>query len=82
MGLLDLDAMQWALAPAPTRTTTVIDRLLDGDRVVTWVQDQGCGRLGPKVQVGLSAAGRETLTLVDEPGSTAAPTRLEDLPRF
>lgn len=78
MGLLDVDRMQWDLAPAPTRTTTVIDRLLDGDPVVAFVQDHGHGRLGPGLQVGLTPAGLETLAVGDEPSST----RLQDLPRF
>ncbi|TFY99983.1 hypothetical protein [Ramlibacter rhizophilus] len=78
MGLLDVDRMQWDLAPAPTRTTTVIDRLLEGDPVVAWTPEQGMGPLGPNFKVGVTPAGRETLALGEEPSGT----RLQDLPRF
>lgn len=79
MGLLDIDRMQWDLAPAPTRTTTVIDRLLEGDTVVAWLPDDGShARLSPGLQVGLSAQGRETISLSEE----GSGKRLQDLPRF
>ncbi|MBL0420195.1 hypothetical protein JI739_07525 [Ramlibacter sp. AW1] len=79
MGLLDVDRMQWDLAPAPTRATTVIDRLLEGDPVVAWLPEHGSGgRLGPGLQVGLSAQGLETLAFPDG----VSGTRLQDLPRF
>ncbi|MEJ7931955.1 hypothetical protein WG922_18430 [Ramlibacter sp. AN1015] len=78
MGLLDVDRMQWDLAPAPTRTTTVIDRLLDGDTVVAWLPQEGRGGVGPGLQVALSRSGLETLALEDEPPGA----RLQDLPRF
>jgi hypothetical protein len=78
MGLLDVDRMQWDLAPAPTRYTTVIDRVLDGDTVVTWARGTDMADLGPGLQVAVTADGLETLAFADE----RAGTRLEDLPRF
>lgn len=79
MGLLDVDHMRWDLAPAPTRCTTVIDRLLDGDKVVAFMPDSSSAAdLGPGLQLGLTAGGLETLALADERNGT----RLQDLPRF
>lgn len=79
MGLLDTDRMQWDFAPSPARASTVIDRLLEGDTVVTcFPQDGEPCRLGPGVQVGLSPEGTETLALADERSDTC----LQDLPSF
>ncbi len=79
MGLFDPSRMAWEHEPAPTRTTTVIDRLLDGDAVLTlWPDEQAPWRLGPRLQLGLSPTGTEQIALPVE----AAGERLQDLPRF
>lgn len=79
MGLIDLPRMHWELAPAPTRLTTVIDHLLDGDVVLTlWQGPEGGWHAGPGLQMDVSQHGIEQLAMVVEhPGQ-----RLRDLPRF
>lgn len=79
MGMLDPHGMAWDRAPAPTRASTVVDRLLDGDTVVTlWPDLQAPGRLGPRLQIGVSPRGLEQIALPDG----VAGQRLQDLPRF
>lgn len=79
MGLLDVDRMQWDRAPAPARTSAVIDRLLEGDTVVTLLGDPAHPRrIGPGLKVGVSPDGEETLA-EDEAPHTAS---LAELPRF
>jgi hypothetical protein len=79
MGMFDPQRGQWELEPAPTRTTTVIDRLLDGDLVVTlWPGPQHSWLIGAPVQLGVSATGVEQLALALE----LPQQRLQDLPRF
>ena len=79
MGLIDLSHTHWDLSPAPTRVTEVVDRLVEGDRVISMFPDEdGHLRPGPEVKVDVLAEGVETLALADE-----APGRsLRDLPRF
>src|SRR6478736_7804048 len=70
MGLIDSVHERWDLLPSPTRVIEVIDRMVEGDRVVSMFPDDD-GRLapGPEIKVDLSAEGAETLTLdEDSPG--------------
>ena len=79
MGLIDTTRSRWDLSPAPTRVTEVVDRLVEGDRVVSMFVDRD-GRLrpGPEVKVDVLPEGIETLALAeDAPGRS-----LRDLPRF
>ena len=79
MGLIDASRSRWDLRPAPTRLTEVVDRLVEGDMVISLFPD-GDGHLeaGPEVKVDVLPEGTETLALETEaPGRT-----LEDLPRF
>jgi hypothetical protein len=79
MGLLDVDRMQWDLAPSPARTSAVIDRLLEGDTVITLLGDPAHPRrLGPGLKVGVSPDGEETLA-EDEALQSGS---LNELPRF
>ncbi len=79
MGLLDVDRMKWDLAPAPARTSTVIDRLLEGDTVVTLMGDPSLARpIGPALKLGLSPEGEETLAVDD----TVQADSLREMPRF
>lgn len=79
MGMIDPGLEQWDLRPAPTRLVEVVDRLVEGDTVVTlFPTERGTLQLGPEVQVDVVGDGVETLALtVDRPGQ-----RLTDLPRF
>jgi len=79
MGLMDPSARRWDLRPAPTRVTEVVDRLVEGDTVVSVFPDDAGGlHAGPEVKVDVLPEGVETLALDDErPGR-----RLADLPRF
>ena len=79
MGLIDTAHASWDLRPTPTRLTEVVDRLVEGDTIISMFPDEE-GRLhpGPEVKVDVLAEGTETLALAEE-----APGRsLRDLPRF
>lgn len=79
MGMIDRSLEHWDLRPAPTRLVEVVDRLVEGDTIVTlFPTESGRLQLGPEVQVDVLPNGAETLALVEEePGR-----RLVDLPRF
>jgi len=79
MGLIDGSRRRWDLRPAPTRLTEVVDRLVEGDTVISlFPDDQGGLQPGPEVKVDVLPEGTETLALDPEaPGRT-----LRDLPRF
>ena len=79
MGMIDPSLEHWDLRPAPTRLVEVVDRLVEGDTVVTlFPTESGRLQLGPEVQVDVLPNGMETLALAEErPGR-----RLVDLPRF
>lgn len=79
MGLIDSTRSRWDLRPAPTRLTEVVDRLVEGDTVISLFPDER-GRLqpGPEVKVDVLPEGVETLALERE----APGRRLQDLPRF
>lgn len=79
MGLFDGSQARWALRPAPTRVTEVVDRLAEGDTVLSVFPD-GAGQLqaGPEVKVDLLPGGTESLAFDDE----ATDRRLDELPRF
>jgi hypothetical protein len=79
MGLVDQGMDRWDLHPAPTRVVEVVDRLVEGDTVITLFPDEH-GELhpGPQVKVDVLAEGTEALVLAED-----APGRgLNDLPRF
>lgn len=79
MGLIDSSHESWDLRPAPTRVTEVVDRLVEGDRVISLFPDgEGHLRAGPEVKVDVLAEGVETLALADESSGRS----LRDLPRF
>lgn len=79
MGLIDSTRSHWDLRPAPTRVTEVVDRLVEGDTVISLFPDeQGHLQPGPEVKVDVLPEGVETLALAEEsPGRS-----LQDLPRF
>lgn len=79
MGLIDASQKRWDLRPAPTRLTEVVDRLVEGDTVISlFPDDAGELQPGPEVKVDVLPEGTETLALDPEaPGRT-----LRDLPRF
>jgi len=79
MGLIDRSQERWDLRPAPTRLTEVVDRLVEGDTVISlFPDDHGGLQPGPEVKVDVLPEGTETLALDPEaPGRT-----LRDLPRF
>lgn len=79
MGLIDSENERWDLRPAPARIVEVIDRMVEGDRVISMFPDNAGGlALGPEVKVDLLPEGTETLSLDEEsPGRS-----LRDLPRF
>lgn len=79
MGLIDSSQKRWDLRPAPTRLTEVVDRLVEGDTVISlFPDDEGHLQPGPEVKVDVLPEGTETLALDPEaPGRT-----LRDLPRF
>src|SRR4051812_13557868 len=79
MGLIDATQQHWDMRPMPTRVTEVVDKLVEGDTVISMFPDDA-GNLepGPEVKVDVLPEGTETLALADE-----APGRsLRDLPRF
>lgn len=79
MGMIDPSLEHWDLRPAPTRLVEVVDRLVEGDTVVTlFPTERGTLQMGPQVQVDVLAEGTETLAAAEErPGR-----RLTDLPRY
>jgi hypothetical protein len=79
MGLIDSAHERWDLRPSPTRVVEVIDRMVEGDRVISMFPDDAGGFApGPEIKVDLLDEGTETLSLdEDEPGLS-----LQDLPRF
>jgi len=79
MGLIDNTQPDWDLRPTPARLTEVVDRLVEGDTVISLFPDEEGGlQAGPEVKVDVLPEGTETLALDEE-----APGRsLHDLPRF
>jgi hypothetical protein len=79
MGMVDPSLEHWDLRPAPTRLVEVVDRLVEGDTVVTlFPTERGTLQMGPEVKVDVMSEGTESLAAADErPGR-----RLTDLPRF
>jgi len=79
MGLIDNSRGSWDLRPTPTRLSEVVDRLVEGDTVISLFPDEA-GRLepGPEVKVDVLSEGTETLALAEE----APGRRLRDLPHF
>jgi hypothetical protein len=79
MGMISPDLGHWDLRPAPTRLVEVVDRLVEGDTVVTlFPTERGTLQLGSHVTVDVLPEGTETLAAAEErPGR-----RLSDLPRF
>lgn len=79
MGLIDSTRVSWDLRPTPTRLTEVVDRLVEGDTVISLFPDE-TGELqpGPEVKVDVLPEGTETLALAEE----APGRRLRDLPTF
>jgi hypothetical protein len=79
MGLIDSAQTRWDLRPSPTRVVEVIDRMVEGDTVISVFPDDAGGFApGPEVKVDLLPEGTETLALEgDAPGRS-----LVDLPRF
>jgi hypothetical protein len=79
MGLIDTNRADWDLRPTPTRLTEVVDKLVEGDTVISLFPDDAGGlALGPEVKVDVLPEGTETLALAEE----APGRKLEDLPRF
>jgi hypothetical protein len=79
MGLVDPTLERWDLPPTPTRLVEVVDRLVEGDTIVTLFRDeQGRLQVGPQVKVDVLPEGTETLALAED----VAGRRLADLPRF
>jgi hypothetical protein len=79
MGMIAPSLEHWDLRPAPTRLVEVVDRLVEGDTVVTlFPTERGTLQLGTQVKVDVLPEGTETLAATeDRPGQ-----RLTDLPRF
>lgn len=79
MGMIDPSLEHWDLRPAPTRLVEVVDRLVEGDTIVTlFPTERGTLQMGPQVKVDVLPEGTETLAAAEErPGR-----RLSDLPRF
>lgn len=79
MGMIDRSLEHWDLRPAPTRVVEVVDRLVEGDTVVTlFPTERGTLQMGPEVKVDVMPQGTETLAAAEErPGR-----RILDLPRF
>ena len=79
MGMVDPSLEHWHLRPAPTRLVEAVDRLVEGDTIVTlFPTGRGTLRMGPELKVDVLPEGMETLAPEeDRPGQ-----RLTDLPRF
>lgn len=79
MGLIDKSRAKWDFRPAPTRVSEVVDRLVEGDTVISLFPDEeGHLQPGPEVKVDVLAEGVETLALAEN----GAGRSLRDLPRF
>lgn len=79
MGLIDSGLDRWDLRPSPTRIVEVIDRMVEGDTVISMFPGADGGLApGPEVKVDLLPEGTETLALDEE----AVGLSLRDLPRF
>jgi len=79
MGMIDPSLEHWDLRPAPTRLVEVVDRLVEGDTVVTlFPTERGTLQIGPQVKVDVLPEGTETLALAEESSGRS----LRDLPRF
>lgn len=79
MGLIDTAQTHWDLRPTPARLCEVVDRLVEGDTIISLFPDERGGLApGPEVKVDVLPEGTETLALADE----APGRRLRDLPRF
>jgi hypothetical protein len=79
MGMIDPSLEHWDLRPAPTRVVEVVDRLVEGDTVVTlFPTERGTLQMGAEVKVDVLPHGAETLAAADE----APGRRITDLPRF
>ena len=78
MGQLDTTRARRDLRPTPPRGTEVVDRLVDGDKVISLFPDsEGHLQAGPEVKVDVLAEGTETLALAEGAGRS-----INDLPRF
>ncbi len=79
MGLIDESETCWDFSPTPTRINDVVDKLMEGDTVISLFPGRD-GRLaaGPVVMVDVLPEGDETLALDDESCGRC----LRDLPRF
>lgn len=78
MGLIDMTQRRWDLRPTPASVTEVVDRLVEGDTVISVFPGDDGFEPGPEVKVDVLPEGTETLVLAeDAPGR-----RLQDLPRF
>ena len=79
MGMIDPSLEHWDLRPAPTRLVEVVDRLVEGDTIVTlFSTERGTLQVGTQVKVAVLPEGTETLAPAQEmPGR-----RITDLPRF
>src|SRR5437868_7778531 len=79
MGMIDPSLEHWDLRPAPTRLVEVVDRLVEGDTIVTlFPTERGTLQMGTQVKVAVLSEGTETLAPAQEmPGR-----RITDLPRF
>ncbi|RYF35511.1 MAG: hypothetical protein EOO21_03955 [Comamonadaceae bacterium] len=79
MGLIDARSARWELRPAPTRVTEVVDRLAEGDTIISmFPDDEGRLQPGPEVKVDLLPEGTETLAFDEDRPSRS----LDELPRF
>lgn len=79
MGLIDMSRARWDLRPTPMRVTEVVDRLVEGDTVISLFPDEEGGLLpGPQVKVDVLPEGTETLALAEEQAGRS----IRDLPRF
>ncbi len=79
MGLIDSAHSRWDMRPSPARLIEVIDRMVEGDTVISvFPDDHGGFAPGPEVKVDMLPEGTETLALDDD----AAGRSLVDLPRF
>jgi hypothetical protein len=80
MGLVDSNLEDWDLRPTPARVVEVVDRLVEGDTVISvFPRAEGGFRAGPSIKVDVLSEGTETLALADD---EAPGCRLADLPRF
>ena len=79
MGLIDSAQTNWDMRPTPARLSEVVDRLVEGDTIISlFPADSGGLEPGPEVKVDVLPEGTETLALAEEePGRS-----LRDLPRF